>query len=43
MSSNKIKEALRAFANDPTFRRLKKLFPANTNIKKTVAKKGKKR
>jgi hypothetical protein len=44
MSSNKIKEALRAFEKDPKFKRLKQIFPANTNLKKAVTKReGKKK
>jgi len=44
-TANKITEAKKAFEKDPYFRRIKKLFPANTNLKKAVTTKrgGKKR
>jgi hypothetical protein len=42
-SANKITEAKRAFARDANFQRLKARFPANTNTKRLVTNKGKKK
>ncbi|MDQ3253568.1 MAG: hypothetical protein M3R15_06630 [Acidobacteriota bacterium] len=41
-TGNRTIAAKKAFEKDPKFRRLKKLFPANTNLKKAVTQKGKK-
>jgi hypothetical protein len=42
-TGNKITESKRAFARDANFQRLKARFPANTNTKKSVTNKGKKK